>query len=64
MKDTKTCLVHNVEMDKHTKDGKSWYSHEYLRKDGRKIWCSGNGWKNTFSFGPRYLKEPEQNIDS
>lgn len=37
------CLVHNVKMDYYEKEGKSWYSHS--KDNEKKIWCSGNGWK-------------------
>ncbi len=37
------CLIHNVKMSYYEKEGKSWYSHS--KDDEKKIWCSGNGWK-------------------
>jgi len=37
------CVEHNVKMDRYEKEGKHWFSHS--KNDEKKVWCSGNGWK-------------------
>jgi len=41
-KETKRCEIHQCEMRKHEKDGKSWFSHK--TEDGS--WCYGKQRKN------------------
>ena len=53
--DSKKCMVHNVNMEKFSKDDQSWFSHKDTASNGEVMWCSGQGWKNKGE-GARFLK--------